>query len=232
MKINFFLILLTPLFCFTQIDISKISKKLNPESKASQKEISKGLTEALSQGCNYAVNEASKENGFNNNALIRIPFPKEAKKIKKTLTDIGFKKSIKEFEIKMNEAAENASKESLNILLNELKKIKFNDAKEILKGEDNAATKYLERNSYDSLFSKFTPIVKKSMNKVQVYKYWNPLIKKYNSIPLSKKINPNLDEYITSKTIRGLFKLIEIEEKEIRTNPKKRISEILKKVFK
>ena len=70
------------------------------------------------------------------------------------------------------------------------------------------------------------------MAKVEVYKYWNPLIKKYNSIPLSKKINPNLDEYITSKTIQGLFKLIEIEEKEIRTNPKKRISEILKKVFK
>ena len=132
----------------------------------------------------------------------------------------------------MNEAAENASKEALNILIAEVKKIKFYDAKEILKGEDNAATKYLERKSYDSLFSKFTPIVKKSMAKVQVYKYWNPLIKKYNSIPLSKKINPNLDEYITSKTIQGLFKLIEIEEKEIRTNPKKRISEILKKVFK
>ncbi len=132
----------------------------------------------------------------------------------------------------MNEAAENASKEALNILITEVKKIKFYDAKEILKGEDNAATKYLERKSYDSLFSKFTPIVKKSMSKVQVYKYWNPLIKKYNSIPLSKKINPDLDEYITSKTIQGLFKLIEIEEKEIRTNPKKRISEILKKVFK
>ena len=232
MKINFFLIFLTPLFCFTQIDISKISKKLNPNSKISQKEISKGLTEALSQGCNYAVNEASKENGFNKNELIRIPFPKEAKKIKKTLADIGFKKSIQEFEIKMNEAAENASKEALNILITEVKKIKFNDAKEILKGEDNAATKYLEKKSYDSLFSKFIPIVKKSMAKVEVYKYWNPLIKKYNSIPLSKKINPNLDEYITSKTIQGLFKLIEIEEKEIRTNPKKRISEILKKVFK
>ena len=232
MKINFFLIFLTPLFCFTQINISKISKKLNPNSKISQKEISKGLTEALSQGCNYAVNEASKENGFNDNELIRIPFPKEAKKIKKTLADIGFKKSIQEFEIKMNEAAENASKEALNILITEVKKIKFNDAKEILKGEDNAATKYLEKKSYDSLFSKFIPIVKKSMAKVEVYKYWNPLIKKYNSIPLSKKINPNLDEYITSKTIQGLFKLIEIEEKEIRTNPKKRISEILKKVFK
>ena len=232
MKINFFLIFLTPLFCFTQIDISKISKKLNPNSKISQKEISKGLTEALIQGCNYAVNEASKENGFNKNELIRIPFPKEAKKIKKTLADIGFKKSIQEFEIKMNEAAENASKEALNILITEVKKIKFNDAKEILKGEDNAATKYLEKKSYESLFSKFTPIVKKSMAKVQVYKYWNPLIKKYNSIPLSKKINPDLDEYITSKTIQGLFKLIEIEEKEIRTNPKKRISEILKKVFK
>ena len=92
----------------------------------------------------------------------------------------------------MNEAAENASKEALNILISELKKIKFHDAKEILKGEDNAATKYLERKSYDSLFSKFTPIVKKSMNKVQVYKYWNPLIKKYNSIKIWKfvaKIN-------------------------------------------
>ena len=70
------------------------------------------------------------------------------------------------------------------------------------------------------------------MEKIEIYKYWNPLIKKYNSIPFSKKINPNLEEYITTKAIDGLFILIEKEEKEIRRNPERRLSDILKKVFK
>ena len=100
-----FSILLLPFFSSSQIDISKIGKKItNSNSKISEKETSKGLIEALKQGSRYAVQEASKKGGFNNNPLIRIPFPKEAKKIKKTLSEVGFKKSIQEFELKMNEA--------------------------------------------------------------------------------------------------------------------------------
>ena len=132
----------------------------------------------------------------------------------------------------MNEAAENASKEALDILINEVKNIKIKDAFKILKGEENAATLYLKEQSYSSLQSKFSPVIIKSMEKIEIYKYWNPLIKKYNSIPFSKKINPNLEEYITAKAIDGLFILIEKEEKEIRRNPERRLSDILKKVFK
>ena len=228
-----FSILLFPFFSSSQIDISKIGNKIiNSNSKKSKKEISKGLIAALKQGSQYAVKEASKKGGFNNNQLIRIPFPKEAKKIKKTLSEIGFKKSIQEFELKMNEAAENASKEALDILINEVKNIKIKDAFKILKGEENAATLYLKEQSYSSLQSKFSPVIIKSMEKIEIYKYWNPLIKKYNSIPFSKKINPNLEEYITAKAIDGLFILIEKEEKEIRQNPERRLSDILKKVFK
>ncbi len=225
--------LLLPFFSSSQIDISKIGKKIiKTNSKISEKETSKGLMEALKQGSRYAVQEASKKGGFNNNQLIRIPFPKEAKKIKKTLSEIGFQKSIQDFESKMNEAAENASKEALDILIAEVKNIKIKDAFKILKGEENAATLYLKEQSYSSLETKFSPIIKTSMEKINIYKYWNPLIKKYNSIPFSKKINPNLEEYITTKAIDGLFFLIEKEEKEIRQNPERRLSDILKKVFK
>ncbi|MAJ90118.1 MAG: hypothetical protein CMD08_02470 [Flavobacteriales bacterium] len=198
--------LLLPFFSSSQIDISKIGKKIiKTNSKISEKETSKGLMEALKQGSRYAVQEASKKGGFNNNQLIRIPFPKEAKKIKKTLSEIGFQKSIQDFESKMNEAAENASKEALDILIAEVKNIKIKDAFKILKGEENAATLYLKEQSYSSLETKFSPIIKTSMEKINIYKYWNPLIKKYNSIPFSKKINPNLEEYITTKAIDGLF---------------------------
>ena len=235
MKKYYFIIsiLLLPFSGSSQIDISKIGKKITkPNSKISEKEAYKGLTEALKQGSQHAVQEASKKGGFNKNQFIRIPFPKEAKKIKKTLSEVGFEKSIQEFELKMNEAAENASKEALDILITEVKNIKIKDAFKILKGEKNAATLHLKEQSYSSLQSKFSPIIMKSMEKIEIYKYWNPLIKKYNSIPFSKKINPNLVEYITKKAIDGLFILIENEEKEIRQNPKKRLSNILKKVFK
>ena len=97
--------------------------------------------------------------GFNDNALIRIPFPKEAEKIKNSLNKIGFQKKVQEFENKMNETAENASKEALNILVNEVKNIKIKDAFLILNGKDNAATLYFKEKTSNSLYSKFEPII-------------------------------------------------------------------------
>jgi hypothetical protein len=106
------------------------------------------------------------------------------------------------------------------------------DAYSILKGEDNAATLYLNDQTNDFLYKSFKPIIIESMEKVEIAKQWNPLVKKYNSIPFTEKINPDLEDYITNKAIEGLFVLIAQQEKEIRQNPLARTTEILKNVFK
>ena len=208
-----------------------IDGAINGEGGLSENEITEGLTTALSKGAEYAVKKASAINGFNDNEIIRIPFPSEAKKIETALSQMGFEDQIKSFETKMNEAAELASKEALNILGLAIKNMSITDAYSILKGEDNAATKYLRNETNTFLYESFKPVVIKSMQQFEVAQKWNRLVTKYNSIPLTQKINPDLEDYITNKAIDGLFVLIAEQEKEIRTNPYARTSEILQKVF-
>jgi hypothetical protein len=75
------------------------------------------------------------------------------------------------------------------------------------------------------------PVVKNALQKVQITKYWNPLASKYNKLPMTKKVNPNLEDYVTNKAIEGLFKLVGDEETKIRKDPASRVSDLLKKVF-
>ena len=205
-----------------------ISSKLS----VSEQDVKKGLVEALSKGSEYAIKEASAINGFNGNSLIRIPFPQEAKKMKEALVRIGLEEQIKSMEKSINQSAEIASKEALTILISAIKNMNIEDAYSILKGEDNAATLYLNDQTNDFLYKSFKPIIIESMEKVEIAKQWNPLVKKYNSIPFTEKINPDLEDYITNKAIEGLFVLIAQQEKEIRQNPLARTTEILKNVFK
>ena len=223
------------LICFPQINLlKKISEKaegfINTEVQLSENDITDGLTEALGRGSSYSVDLASAEGGFNNNELIRIPFPDEAIKI--SLLKIGLNGKVEEFENSMNQAAETVSKKALSILLDAIKKMSIVDALTILNGEDNAATIYLKNNTDEFLYSEFKPIIISAMEKVDLAKKWSPLIKKYNTIPFTKKLNPDLEDYITTKTIDGLFILIAEQEKEIRTNREARVSDLLIKIFK
>jgi len=209
----------------------KANKLLKVEQPLTASEVSKGLVEALIQGSKKSVQLASVKDGFNNNTLIRIPFPEDAKKMKTTLIKVGMTNQIKQFEKSINNAAELASKKALDILISAIKSMSINDAFAILKGNDNAATQYLKKQTSSDLHSEFKPIIITAIAKVEVTKYWNPLVKRYNALPLTKKVNPDLEEYITAKTIEGLFVLIAQEEKNIRKNPKARVSELLQKVF-
>jgi len=101
----------------------------------------------------------------------------------------------------------------------------------ILKGADNAATQYLKDNTSAELIQKFTPIVKAAIDKVEVTKYWKPIITKYNKIPMVQKQNPDLTAYVTQKAMVGLFMLIAEEELKIRKDPAARVTDILKNVF-
>lgn len=197
-------------------------------------EVAKGLIEALQVGAKNSAEKTSKIDGFYKNAEIFIPFPQDAIKVKTTLEKAGMKKQITEFELSLNRAAEEASKKALPILIDAIKGISFSDAMSILKGSNNAATLYLKDKTGEKLKVAFKPIVKEAISKVQVTKYWENVAKAYNKLNVlsgGKKVNPDLESYITDKAIEGLFKMIAKEEEQIRNNPAARVTDLLKKIF-
>tara|TARA_B100002051_G_C16689033_1_gene614369 strand:- start:691 stop:1407 length:717 start_codon:yes stop_codon:yes gene_type:complete len=197
----------------------------------SEDKIKKGLEEALKKGSKYAVSQASKHDGFNASKLIRIHFPSQAINIKRGLVKIGFQNQIEFFEESMNRAAELASKQALPILISAIKEMNINDVYSIYKGNVNAATIFLKQQTSQKIYKELKPIVIISMQEIKVTQKWNMLSKKYNSLPFTKPVNTDLEDYITNKTIYGLFVLVEQQEKEIRNNPVARTSDILKQVF-
>ncbi|MGQ3683448.1 MAG: DUF4197 domain-containing protein [Candidatus Loosdrechtia sp.] len=197
-------------------------------------EIVIGLKEALYIGAKNSVLSASAANGFYGNPQIYVPFPPEAIKVKHTLEQAGFSHLITDFEKSLNRAAEEASGKALPIFMDAITGLTITDAIGILRGPDNAATMYLKLKTETDLKKEFIPIVKIAIQTTDVTSYWNPIALAYNRIARftgGSQVNPNLEEYITQKSLDGLFLLMEKEEKEIRQNPASRVTDILRKVF-
>lgn len=205
------------------------------ETPLTNTEVISGLKEALGVAINNSSSLASKLDGFNANNLIRLPFPEDAIKVKQFLDDKGLlQNQIATFETTLNRAAEDASKTAAPIFLDAIKNMSIQDGFSILKGGEGAATSFLKNKTTAQLISAFSPIAKASIEKVELTKHWNPLVSKYNiyaSIAGKEKVNENLDQYVTTKAIDGLFTLMAIEENKIRKDPVARVSDILKKVF-
>ena len=209
----------------------KAQEVISPTS-LSRGEVARGLKEALIVGATNSAISASKKGGFTNNSLIRIPFPKDAENLKKTLVKVGMRSQVDKFEYVLNEAAEDASNFAKDIFINAIESMEIQDAISILKGDNNAATTYLKTQTSKELYAAFIPVVETSIAKVKLTKYWSILVERYNSIPLTEQVHTDLEDYVTNYAIEGLFILIAKEEKNIRNNPKARVSEILQKVFK
>jgi Protein of unknown function (DUF4197) len=190
-----------------------------------------GLKEALTIGSNNSTAKASALNGFFGNSLIKIPFPPEAKQVETTAKALGLTKQVDKFVLTLNRAAETAAKDAAPIFVNAVKALTINDGLTILNGGDNAATTYLRGKTELDLKTKFRPVVKAAITKVQLTKYWNPIITKYNKVPGVRKMNPDLEDYVTTKAIEGLFKLIAQEEAKIRKDPAAQVTSLLQKVF-
>ncbi len=194
-------------------------------------QIAQGLRQALDKGIDQQVSKLTQQDGFFKNELVKILLPEELQKVDKTLRDIGLGNLADEGLKVLNRAAEDAVGEATPIFVNAVKGITFNDAKNILLGNDDAATQYLTSTTQTELYSKFNPIIKNSFDKVGADKIWSNLISKYNSIPLTKKVNPDLTDYVTQEALKGVYTMIAIEEKEIRTSVSARTTDLLRKVF-
>lgn len=193
--------------------------------------IGNGLREALDFGIDKQVQKLTQKDGFYKNQLVKILLPEELKKVDQALRDIGLS-SLADDGIKiLNRAAEDAVKEATPIFVNAVKGITFNDAKNILLGPDNAATNYLQGRTKTALYNKFNPVIQNSFGKVGADQIWTNIINKYNSIPFVNKVNPDLTDYVTNEALKGVYKMISVEEKQIRTKLSSRTTDLLRKVF-
>ncbi len=194
-------------------------------------EISNGLKEALQNGVSNQVINLGVTDGFFKNELVKILLPQELRKVDQALRDIGLSSLADEGLKVLNRAAEDAVGEAIPIFKDAILQMSFNDARNILMGSQDAATQYLQNSTSANLRSKFNPIIKNSFEKVGADRIWNDVITTYNQIPFVNKVNPNLTEYTTDEAMKGVFKMVAVEEQKIRTNIGSRTSDLLRRVF-
>ncbi|RYZ79409.1 MAG: DUF4197 domain-containing protein [Proteobacteria bacterium] len=213
-------------------ELQQVASQL-PQTGAviSNADIAAGLKEALNNGITKEVSKLTATDGFYANQAVRILLPAELQKVEKAMRNIGLGSLVDDGIKSLNRAAENAVKESTPIFVDAVRQMTFTDAKNILIGPDNSATSYLQARTTAPLYTKFNPVVKSSLGKVGADKIWANIINKYNAIPLVQKVNPDLNDYVTNKALDGVYKMIAVEEKDIRNNIAARTSNLLQRVF-
>lgn len=194
-------------------------------------DIAGGLREALNNGISKQVSKLTATDGFFRNEAVKILLPEELRQIDGALRKIGLSKLADDGLKAINRTAEDAVKEATPIFVDAIRSMSFSDARNILMGNDNAATSYLQNATTTALYGKFNPVIKNSFAKVGADKIWKNIINSYNAIPFTKKVNPDLTDYVTNKALDGVFTMITVEEKNIRTNLASRTSTLLQQVF-
>jgi hypothetical protein len=200
-------------------------------NEPSIEEIGNGLKEALSNGIAKGANALSFRDAYYK-GFYKILLPSEVRTVTDKLKNIpGFSNIEEELLEKMNHGAEDAAKEAAPIFVTAIKALTIQDASSILMGSDNAATTYLNKTTNQQLYDKFKPKIISSLDKIGANTLWTKAITAYNKIPLVNKVNTDLSDYVTTEALKGLFKKVAEEEKNIRRNKMARTSELLKKVF-
>jgi hypothetical protein len=212
-------------------ELQQVVKNLPIDVGLSQTQIGNGLRQALDNGIKKQVSKLTSKDGFYRNEFVKIGLPEELQVLDKGLRRIGLGNLADEGLKVLNRAAEDAVKTATPIFVKAVKEITFKDAKNILFGDTNAATSYLQTKTAQNLQQSFRPIIDNSFSKVGAAEVWNNLISKYNAIPFVKKVNPDLTGYVTTEALNGVFTMIAIEEKGIREKINLRNSTLLKQVF-
>tara|TARA_B100000787_G_scaffold164621_1_gene147522 strand:+ start:17909 stop:18586 length:678 start_codon:yes stop_codon:yes gene_type:complete len=212
-------------------ELQNVIRQLPNGGSLSQEQIGNGLRQALDNGIKNQVSKLTSKDGFYRNDLVKILLPKELQVVDKGLRRIGLSNLADEGIKVLNRAAEDAVKTATPIFINAVKEITFADAKNILLGEQDAATSYLHSKASESLYNNFSPVISNSFSKVGADKIWSNLITKYNSIPFVKKVNTDLTNYVTNEALKGVFIMITKEEKAIREKVGLRNTTLLKQVF-
>lgn len=229
------IILCLPLFLFT-CTAQQINDTLNTvlgEGGLTSGEIGNGLKEALRIGAKAGANELAEPGGYFNDLAYRILLPEEVRRVTDRLQVIpGFSDLEGVMLKKINQGAEDAAKSAAPIFVSAIRQMTIQDALGILKGQDNAATQYLQSTTYNSLVNEFAPVINSSLDKYDANKIWKDAAEKYNNFPLTRQpVNTDLGAYVTERALEGLFQKVALKELDIRQNISARTSDLLRRVF-
>lgn len=218
--------------CTTQQIQSTLDTLANAgEGGLTNEEIGKGLKQALEFGISEGAQRLSKQDGYYKSPY-KILLPEEARKITDKLQNVpGFREVEEVILEKINRGAEDAAAKAKPIFVEAIRAMTFRDALNILTGEDNAATAYLNQATYAKLYDEFNPVIVTSLDKFNARQYWSDAVNSYNKIPFVDKADPNLDDYVTRQALSGLFDMVEKKEREIRNNVSARTTDLLRRVF-
>jgi hypothetical protein len=224
-------ILLTALPASAQLDRLFKGIGLGGQKGLSDAKIGEGLKEALKVGTENTVTFTGKTDGFFLNQAIKILMPEKLRTLEKGLRTVGYGPKVDEFVLSMNRAAEKAAPFAKQIFWDAVGELTFEDVRKIFSGHETAATEYFQGKTTDKLTVVFKPIVDRAMNEVGVTRQYKDLVGRYEAIPFVKKESFDIDQYVVTKALGGLFHVLGEEEKKIRTNPAARTTDLLKEVF-
>jgi len=213
-------------------DVVKETLNALNTSKPAEGKIDLGLKEALRVGIKNSITQLARTDGYLANQAVKILLPEEIRKAEKILRGIGFGPQLDEFTLSMNRAAEKAAPLAADIFASAITEISFDDAARILRGGNTAATDYLKSKTYNALLELFQPAVRQAMSEFNVTQQYEAIHSKVQVLPvIGKMLNLDINHYVASKALDGLFYTLGKEETKIRTNPSARVTEILKEVF-
>lgn len=216
--------------CTTQ-QIQSALDTITESGALSQEEAGRGLKQALEFGITEGARRLSQENGYYQSPY-KILLPEEARKVADRLQNVpGFRQVEEVILEKINRGAEDAAAKAKPIFVNAIKSMSFRDAMDILLGDQDAATSYLHRATYQELYQAFNPVIVNSLDKFNARDYWADAVGAYNKIPFVEEADPDLDDYVTKEALEGLFAMVEKKEAEIRTNVNARTTDLLRRVF-
>lgn len=197
----------------------------------SQSDMVKGLKEALRVGTGRVVTQLSRKNGFEQDRSIHIPLPQQLNKVRSALATIGMAESLDDLELKINRAAEQATPKAKQIFLQAIRKMTLKDANRILRGPNDAATRYFERKMSPELRSTIRPLIQRSLNQVGAVRSYDRVMANYRNIPMMPDVKADLNRHVVNGALKGVFHYLAQEEAAIRKNPARRSTEILQRVF-
>lgn len=209
----------------------KADEVLSGKNPLSEETIGNGLKEALNQGVDKAVTSLSAQDGYYGSPY-KILLPEEAQTVINKVSALpGFGNLEQDLTERINRAAELAATKAGPIFVDAIKGLTIKDAMNLLMGNQDAATRYLEANTASPLAGEFQPVIRAALDEVNANEIWFKAVTAYNKLPFVKKTNPELDQYVTQRALEGMFGLVEVKESELRQNPALRNTELLRDVF-
>ena len=225
------MLVLTVVPASAQLDQLLKGLGIGQPSGLSQAKIGSGLKEALRVGTENTVKLTGHVDGYFMNQAIKIVMPEKLQTLEKGLRLVGYGPQVDEFILSMNRAAEQAAPHAKKIFWDAIGEMTFDDARKILDGDETAATEYFRIKTTDRLAAAFRPKVDQAMNEVGVTRQYKSLVAQYQAIPFVKSETLDIDQYVVTKALDGLFHVLGEEERKIRRNPTARVTDLLKEVF-